>query len=383
MTLPAEAPLASNPARNQGIDLLRGVSIVLVILNHVGLRIPLSHTALASLLPRRLLVGLNYNGYEAVFVFFVISGFLIANNSLRRWGVLRQIDLRGFYARRFARIVPCLVLLIAVLGILDGFGFEDYTIKHASQSLWRVMLAAVGLHLNWYEGQTGYLPGNWDVLWSLSIEEMFYIGFPLACLMTQRNRVLIPLLVVLAVSLPVTRGALHANEIWQEKAYLPGMAAIATGILGALLVARAPLPRRYFTVMLCAAATLGLVAVGFFGGTLWSAWRDGYMLLLTFSSLCLITGFHWREQAGWRRAVPGLGWLRACGRLSYEIYLTHMFVVYAAVRLFRNLGGDLRTGYLWYVPILLLCGLLGWLVARFISMPLDRGLRTVLLKPGT
>jgi peptidoglycan/LPS O-acetylase OafA/YrhL len=71
--------------RNPGIDLLRGLSILFVILNHLGLRIPLKKTALADVLPPWLLSRLNYNGYEAVFVFFVISGFLIAGNALQRW----------------------------------------------------------------------------------------------------------------------------------------------------------------------------------------------------------------------------------------------------------------------------------------------------------
>src|SRR5262245_56207048 len=70
--------------RNQGIDLLRGLSIALVVMHHVDLRIRLKQTALAAILPARLLGALVHNGYEAVFVFFVISGFLITTNTLGR-----------------------------------------------------------------------------------------------------------------------------------------------------------------------------------------------------------------------------------------------------------------------------------------------------------
>ena len=375
-----EAMHAQRDARNQGIDLLRGLSILLVVLHHTGLRIPLKHTALAGFLPRWLLDGLNYNGYEAVFVFFVISGFLITGNTLKRWGSLDRIDIKAFYARRFARIVPCLLLLVIVLSGLHLLGVDDYVINRAGQSLPRAIIAALGLHLNWYEGHTGYLPGNWDVLWSLSIEEVFYIGFPIVCLLTRRAWILVPMLVVLALSLPVTHAALADNEIWQEKAYLPGMAAIATGVLGALLAARWPVWPARTTALLGWLGAIGLAWVMLDGPALWGLLNEGYGLVLTLSALCLVLACTQRGAPGWS-AMRGLGWLRSFGRLSYEIYLTHMFVVFAIVRLFKAAGSDISLGELWYAPAVLLSWLLGMLVARFVSIPSDRALRGWLLKP--
>jgi len=368
-------------ARNPGIDLLRGVSILLVVLHHIGLRIPLKHTALAGFLPRWLLDGLNYNGYEAVFVFLVISGFLITGNTLKRWGSLDRIDIKAFYARRFARIMPCLLLLVIVLSALHLLGVDDYVINRAGQSLPRAIVAALGLHVNWYEGHTGYLPGNWDVLWSLSIEEMFYIGFPIVCLLTRRVWILVPLLALLAVSLPVTHAALADNEIWQEKAYLPGMAAIATGVLGALFAARVRTWSRRTITLLGWLGAVGLAAVMLDGVTVWHELHDGYMLVLTMSALCLVLASAMREARGGWTSLRALGWLRSFGRLSYEIYLTHMFVVFAVVRCFKLSGSDTGLGYLWYVPAVLLSWLLGALVARFISIPSDRALRKRLLNP--
>jgi len=368
--------------RNQGIDVLRGISILLVVLHHTGLRIPLKHTAIAAFMPRWLLDGLNYNGYEAVFVFFVISGFLITSHTLKRWGSLDRIDVKAFYARRFARIMPCLLLLVVVLGGLHLLGVDDYVIRRAGQSLPGAIIAALGLHLNWYEGHYGYLPGSWDVLWSLSIEEVFYIGFPIVCLLTRRAWVLVPLLVLLALSLPLTHAALADNEIWQEKAYLPGMAAIATGVLGALLAARVPVwPPRTVTLLGWLGA-VALVAVMLDGRVLWHELLDGYMLMLTLSALCLVLASAKREARGGWSSAPAFGWLRSFGRLSYEIYLTHMFVVVAVVRLFKATGSDIALGYLWYVPAVLLSWLLGLLVARYISIPCDRALRALWLKPN-
>jgi peptidoglycan/LPS O-acetylase OafA/YrhL len=368
--------------RNPGIDLLRGLSILFVILNHLGLRIPLKKTALADVLPPWFLSRLNYNGYEAVFVFFVISGFLIAGNALQRWGGLAQIDLRAFYARRFARIVPCLLVLIAVLAVLHLLAVPDYTISRPGQSLPGAIWAALGLHLNWYEGRTGYLPGNWDVLWSLSIEEVFYIGFPLVCLLTRRGWVLAPLLALLALSMPWTHAALRGNEIWQEKAYLPGMSAIAIGVLGALVAARSRmLPARAVSLLGWLGA-IGLGATTIDGAVMWQLLRDGYMLLLACSALCLLLACEQRQRRGDWHPWRALNWLRSWGRLSYEIYLTHMFVVMPVVWLFRLGGADVRWGYLWYLLALPLCWLLGTAVERWLSAPCERWLRGRLLKPA-
>ena len=362
--------------RNRGIDALRGLSILLVILNHVGIRIPLAKTALAGFVPTAWLRDLNYNGYEAVFVFFVLSGFLITHSAQRHWGSLRAISLREFYVRRGARILPSLVALVVVLGLLHLGGVTHYVINRAGQSLPQAILAALGLYLNWYEGATGYLPGSWDVLWSLSIEEVFYLGFPLLCLFCGGTRAFVAILAALALSMPFTHAAAAGNEIWQEKAYLPGMAAITVGILAALLAERVPDPGQRTARVLRIAGALGIVAILFAGPWVWRALRDGYLLVLTASAASLALGMHWNAVSTTpRRQVPGLAWLRSCGRLSYEIYLTHMFCVFAIVDLARASSSDGASGWLWYPPAIGCSWLLGWLVARTFSQPCEAALR--------
>lgn len=369
MTVPRE------PARNAGMDLLRGLSILLVVTHHVGLRIPLKKGILAAFLPKWLLSALIYNGYEAVFVFFVLSGFLITANSLARWGDLGALDRRAFYVRRAARILPSLLLLVAVLAALHLAGAADYVITRPGQSLPRAVFAALALHLNWYEGHTGYLPGAWDILWSLSIEEVFYLGFPLLAPSLHRRRLLVPSLILLALSLPATRAALAGNEIWQEKAYLPGMGGIAAGVLAALLAARVEPKRPWIVPLLCALGAAGLGAVFFAEGRLWPLIGNGVMLILTGSAALLCLAFHWQARTGHPWTMRPFGWLRSFGRLSYEIYLTHMFVVMGVVRVFKAGGGELRWGILWYVPAVALSWALGWAAARWFSVPAEGALR--------
>jgi peptidoglycan/LPS O-acetylase OafA/YrhL len=142
-------------------------------MHHVGLRIPLRAGVLAGFLPRWLLDALVWNGTEAVFIFFVISGFLITSNTLARWGRLGAIHVRAFYARRGARILPCLLILVALLSLLHLAGARDFVISRASQSLlWPVVRAfkATGGGLRW--GFLWYVPAlalSWLLGWLVSV----------------------------------------------------------------------------------------------------------------------------------------------------------------------------------------------------------------------
>ncbi len=365
-------PAFSIRARNPGIDLLRGLSIVLVVIHHTAIRIPLEKGVLADWLSPRFLDGIQHNGFESVFLFFVISGFLITSNSLARWGTLAAIDAKAFYRRRAARILPGLLILVAVLSALALANVPHYTMEHANQTLSGAIASTLGLHVNVYQARTGWLPAGWGVLWSLSIEEVFYLGFPLACLLLGRTRLLVPVLAMLALSIPAVRASIHHDEIWSEENTLQGMAAIATGVLAALLVARWPTARASAARWTTALGVVGLLAVYFAGTELWQSLHFEYMLVLTFSAAALVIASRWRAGVDARPATPVFGWLRSFGRLSYEIYLTHMFVVWLVVDRFDAAGGDLRLGVAWYPAILAGAWALGWLVARFISVPLER-----------
>jgi peptidoglycan/LPS O-acetylase OafA/YrhL len=374
---PAPPTNPTPPTRNPGIDLIRGVSILLVILHHTALRIPLAKTALAQLLPTPLLNALSYDGYEAVFVFFVVSGFLITRNTITSWNPLSHLNPRAFYAKRAARILPCLLALVAALSLLDLLQIPDYTITRPDQSLPRAILAALAFHLNYYEGHTGYLPGGWDVLWSLSIEEVFYLAFPLICLTIGRCRpCLAALAAILALSLPFSLDALsQAPEIWREKAYLPGFAAIAMGAFAAIAISATPIPKTTtLRNSLGWLGTIGIVTLFWREDLAYKYLGNTTMLALTTSIALLMVAFHlgWASKFAKTKATA---WLRAFGRLSYEIYLTHMFAIFPLVALFHRTGSNLPLGFLWFLPALALSWALGTALNRTLSTPANHWLR--------
>jgi peptidoglycan/LPS O-acetylase OafA/YrhL len=358
-----------------GIDVLRGMSVLAVVLHHVHLRFALNRFPVADLVPKAVGNVLFWSGYYAVIAFFVISGFLITNLSLRRWKTLGTIDSKSFYWLRAARILPCLFALLVALIVLHIVGAHDYVIKPERATLGRAVAAALTFHINWLEGARGYLPGSWDVLWSLSVEEVFYLAFPVVCLTLRTHARLLVAIAALIVAGPVTRIAIGDREPWNEYAYLACMDGIAFGCLAALASRLMNMTRMHLRVALATGIALvilivvmrettkqlGLVNTGLFISVL----EFGVALML----IALAHG------VGNIYLLKGTSWLQSIGRCSYEIYLTHMFVVFTFVAAFKLVAPQWQTLWAWYAAMTIASVTLGWGVARFYSEPTNRALR--------
>ncbi len=328
---------SANPKRSwtrlDGVDLLRALAIFFVLMNHVNIRLRLAKVPYLNGLPHQLANSLVWNAQFGVQIFFAVSGFLITSTTLRRWGSLASVRVRDFYLLRFARIAPLLFLLLAVLSAFHLAHFANFIVPAKTGGLGRALLAALTFHVNVLEGQRGYLPGNWDILWSLSVEEMFYLFFPLVCFLFGRGKLLVVLLLGFVVLGPFGRTVFtHGNVIWLEKSYLGGMDAIALGCLTALILAR----HRYARSVLLALGSVGAALVIFIlcfsiRAHSWGLGRSGLdMTILAIGTCMVITAAAQTEWRGPRVLAPFL----LLGQRSYEVYLTHMFVVFALLHIF-------------------------------------------------
>jgi peptidoglycan/LPS O-acetylase OafA/YrhL len=357
-----------NSKRFPAVDLIRGFCIINVVLHHTNIRIPFARSAMGSLLPDLVIRFLFWTGDYSVKIFFVVSGYLITTSILSRWGGLENVEVRGFYRRRFARIVPCLLALLAILTVLQLLHAPGFTIAAGRASLPRALLAAFTLHLNWLEAATGYLPGAWDILWSLSVEETFYLAYPLLCRFTNRTVWLAVALALIAAG-PFGRTKLAFNDIWSDYSYLSGMDAIAMGCIAAVLAPKLTLTPAARLCLRLAGAGLALAVlfrkVASAAGLLKTG-LDVTVLAVGIVLLLLTIG----PGSGRDRLKP-VAWF---GRISYEVYLSHMLVVSTTALLYNNLNKPVNYGPLWFMVNLGLAGGLGYLVATRYSIPWNRRL---------
>jgi peptidoglycan/LPS O-acetylase OafA/YrhL len=219
-TEPVDVPRWVSRGRIPGLDGLRAIAIVLVLLAHASntTGFPASKSTIA----------LFQNGAIGVDVFFVLSGFLITVLLSRELDRTNTVSLKKFYLRRVLRIIPAYAAFLLVV--------FDLTLLGLVPMHWYDWLGALTYTINWINSDIR----SWEIghIWSLSIEEHFYFIWPFLLLTFGAKRARITLCGYL-VAVPILR--LLARVFFREysalvyTSTLMRMDSIAIGCILALL----------------------------------------------------------------------------------------------------------------------------------------------------
>ena len=361
--------------RNYKIDILRGVSILLVLIHHFNipyklhdtfLGIPIGSESLSTLIAR--------NGNYGVIMFFVISGYLMTQHTLQRNGSLAQIKLKDFYIRRIARIMPCLMLLVAMVSVLGSLGLQPFINQSPNGvevSYAVTVLSALSFWMNLLIIEYGWVNYALGVLWSLSVEEVFYLAFPVLCLGFGRGKGFIVFLFAVIAYAPYFR-ALHFGE--ESGAYLyhyfSSFDGIAIGCLTAMYAQH--FKAAIYNPKVIVAVTAFLMTALYFYAPIKevSTWGISVFALLTaLLILCFTQDLKVKPISYTARSLV---WI---GQRSYEMYLFHLIVL-GLMKVVYFPKETVAAEKLMLLPVYFIAVfILSWAIEKYYSTPLNLKIR--------
>ena len=316
------------PAFRPAIQGLRAVAVIMVVLYHAGLPVP--------------------GGFTGVDVFFVISGFVIAEMLRREWDRTGGLDLRNFVRRRVLRLLPALGLVVTTTVAASALLIAPLLqpARTALTGLGALLLSA-NVVIAVTTGDYFDEPAESNPLlhlWSLSVEEQFYLVLPVLLLVLWRSARRLPRLT--ATGPVLTLLALAAGSF-------------AIMLIGPPLAARSALPEEFFGFY-----SPVVRAWEFLAGVLLAltdAWRRldrrssaaagvfGALLLLG-SALAIDPSMLF---PGPVTAIPVIGTILLI--VSTEARQGRLHAALAS-RPFRLLGDRSYAWYLWHWPLIVLAG---------------------------
>ena len=331
------------------LDGLRAASILIVFVSHAGL---------GHLVP----------GGFGVTVFFFISGFLITALLCREFDSFGKIAFRAFYVRRALRLMPPLFIALATAATLVLLGFINVEIDVPT-------LAAQILFLsNYYQiyGSSQSIPGL-GVLWSLAVEEHFYLIWPMVFVLVARKRIGLRFLALAAA----------AFLAWRIFRY----SLLGTSDTAIYYLSDTRLDSLLYGCLLALMMWRGILRKG-------DGIAPSFLVrnaLITISVLAILATFVLRDdtfRSTWRYSIQGLAlmpivfsavtqphatlfrplnwrYVRLIGILSYSIYLVHNVFLQM---LFDRLSGGKETVWIAALAAMLSVGYAA-LVYRYVDLP--------------
>ena len=329
----------------QDIQALRGIAVSLVILFHLGL-------------------GPFKAGYLGVDIFFVVSGFLITTLIASAYDEGR-FSPAAFYYRRAKRLLPAAYATIGLTALLSAWFLNR---QEMVDFVWQVVGAITFTSNVVLWQQTGYFDSASELkpllhMWSLSIEEQYYMVLP-ALLLLLRRRLWLPVLAVLALASfglclagnhfkPIAAFYLLPTRAWE----------LLIGSVGALWALQRPTAGAATLRLLFYPAVLALFALAVvpFGGA-----HPGFgALAACTATLVVILRRHEAVEGWW--PVRGLARI---GDSSYSLYLVHWPLIALLRNAWTGPEDNLPLSYRWaMLGLIVLCG---WALGRFVEVPVRR-----------
>lgn len=315
---PAAAPASDGYrlGRRPGLDGLRGIAVLMVLWNHTAR--PYSGTF----------------GTVGVTVFFVISGFLITRLLVEEFDREGTISLRRFYVRRALRLVPAMVIYLAVTAVV-ALRYDE----PLSRILW------AGLYLTNIVRSFGEYITLTPHTWSLAMEEQFYLVWPVVLLLLltraslRRRGLVVFLVATIVASLAYRWWLITAGADYQRLHNDPLV--VAVSLLAGCLLAFSIASVRGRWAGGAAFVTALLVTLGC-GPAEKNEWTYSVVVPLTTLAAVVLVIVVTRDgsRTPWVDRVLTWAPLSYVGKISYGLYLYHYTVFYVVKREYR--GSDMQ-----------------------------------------
>lgn len=354
--------------------MLRGLSIVMVMLLHYSLTYRLHASPLNQWVSVPTLRTIFFNGNYGVSVFFVVSGFLITTNIIRRYGSLAGTDVAHFYKLRLFRLYPSVVLALVIITALGLAGLSNFANvnKHEDFGNGFFVVANLSVLTFWHNilmERVGYFNYAMNIYWSLSVEEVFYLLYPVVLVIARRRWQLI-LLALVAIAIGPAYRWLHSDDelffMYGNLACVDMLVFGCVAAVAARLVAWTP-PMRRVLAALAVVAMAWVYMQGIDGNEAFGATLLGIAAAIFLVAVSRLPPGKVARQAG-----GPLAWL---GSHSYELYLFHIVVLGVMGQWVPRAAMTPEYKLPMLALFFVLSAAFAWVIARYFGDPINRRLR--------